>query len=70
VFDEGRWEVVVCLVDIGGIVGHHCLISLFILVINISYILNDIYSKLVYEYSHIDTLFDLTIFQGVIALLS
>ena len=31
VFDDLRWEVIVCFVDIGGIVDHHCLNLLFIM---------------------------------------
>ena len=31
VFNELRWEVIVCFVDIGGIVDHHCLNFLFII---------------------------------------
>ena len=31
VFNELRWEVIVRLVDIGGFIGHHCLISVFII---------------------------------------
>jgi hypothetical protein len=29
VFSEWRWEVIVCFVDIGGIVDHHCINFLF-----------------------------------------
>ena len=33
VFSELRWEVIVCFVNISGMVAHHCLIFLFIMCI-------------------------------------
>jgi hypothetical protein len=39
-FYELRWEVIVCFVYIGGIVDHHCLNFLFIIVIIYLFILD------------------------------
>ena len=32
VFSVWRWEVIVCFVDIGGIVDHHCLYFVFVMI--------------------------------------
>ena len=29
-FNDLRWEIIICFVDIGGVVDHHCLNILFI----------------------------------------
>ena len=45
VFSELRWQMIVCFVDIGGIVDHHCLDFLFIIEIVFQTEINFHYTK-------------------------
>jgi hypothetical protein len=52
VFGDLRWDVIVCFVDIGGIVDHHCLNCLFITNVNnmeTDYLLKDQINKLLFK---------------------